>query len=108
MVSAISKIAPYSNFPRTFPLAMLLGIWFFGPLAIAVGGIPNGGTFLTLENMPQFFYLWAIFPFSTFVMSTYSGSLGGVILVTLTLLITASVKASNKSSNSDAASSAGS
>jgi hypothetical protein len=67
---------------------MLLGIWSLGPLGIAIPGQFNGGSFLDPDNIGSFFTMWAIFPVSTFIMSTYSGSLGGVLLVTILLLIT--------------------
>lgn len=67
-------------------LWMLLGIWVLGPLFVAIGAIPHGGTFLDSDHLTEFFLLWLAFPLSTFVMSTYSGSLGGVLLVTFALL----------------------
>lgn len=68
---------------------MLLGIWMFGPLAIAIGTIPTGAKFLETGQIGGFFMMWAAFPVSTFMMSTYSGSLGGLVLSTLLLLIAA-------------------
>ena len=68
---------------------MLLGIWALGPIGIAIPGQFNGGSFLDVDKIDTFLMLWAIFPASTFIMSTYSGSLGGVILVTVSLLIVA-------------------
>ena len=79
----------YKRSPASFPLLMLLGIWIFGPLAMAVGVIPAGGKFLTAEALPSFLSLWAVSPLSTWAMSLYSGSLGGIVIVTLTLLIAA-------------------
>jgi len=66
---------------------MLLGIWAIGPLAIAATMQVLGGKFLDVENIQSFFMLWAFFPATTFMMSTYSGSLGGLILTTVMLLI---------------------
>lgn len=68
--------ARYGNCPKAFPLFMLLGIWALGPLAIAVTMQFLGGTFLDIEKLQGFFMLWAAFPATTFIMSTYSGSLG--------------------------------
>jgi hypothetical protein len=79
----------FPQHPRAVPLYMLLGIWIMGPLGIAIGMIPAGATFLNTENIGEFLGLWLMFPVSTFVMSTYSGSLGGVILVTLALVVCA-------------------
>jgi hypothetical protein len=76
----------HSNHYIAMPLLMLLGAWFFGPPAIAVSTIPHGATFLHTENLKSFFLLWASFPLTTYMMSAYSGSLGGVILATIYLL----------------------
>ena len=76
---------------RSLALLMLLGVWLIGPLGIAVGMIPSGGTFLTGAGISHFLALWVMFPVTTFVLSTYSGSLGGVILVTLALCIAAAL-----------------
>jgi hypothetical protein len=70
---------------RAVPLWMLFGIWALGPLGIAVGMIPLGGTFLTADHIRGFLLVWLLFPLATFTMSTYSGSLGGVMLVTVVL-----------------------
>jgi len=100
------KHPKFYNYPKAFPLLMLLGIWSLGPLGIAIPGQFNGGSFLDPDQINTFFTMWAIFPVSTFIMSTYSGSLGGVILVTILLLIISSVasakyKTSNKALQSD-------
>jgi hypothetical protein len=78
------------------PLSMLLGIWMVGPVFIAIGAQPHGGTFLSPANIHDFHELWAHFGVSTFVMSTYSGSLGGVTLISLILLITAIIQLKRK------------
>lgn len=91
-----SRRLSHSRFRVGLPLFMLLGIWMLGPLALAVGTIPSGGTFLEPEKLGGFFMLWAMFPLSTFIMSTYSGSLGGVGLATLVLLVAAAVSASRR------------
>ena len=75
------------------PISMLLGIWMIGPVAIAVSVQSHGGTFLSPTSITDFIRLWAIFPASTFIMSTYSGSLGGVALITLALLLIAVIQA---------------
>lgn len=75
------------QFAIGLPLFMILGIWLFGPLGIAIGAIPGGGTFLESANLKDFFALWAIFPLSTFMMSTYGGSMAGLFLTTIMLII---------------------
>jgi hypothetical protein len=42
-----------------------------------------------MANIDTFFFMWLNFLVSTFIMSTYSGSLGGIILITISLLIIA-------------------
>jgi hypothetical protein len=74
------------------PMFMLLGIWALGPIAIAIGAIPTGGTFLERANLAGFLAIWAIFPISTWMMATYSGSLGGLGLATLSLLLAARIQ----------------
>ena len=83
-----TRYAPYS---KGFPLFMLLGIWALGPLAIAVTMQAQGGKFLDVDNIQGFFMLWAAFPATTFMMSTYSGSLGGLIITTIMLFLLAIV-----------------
>lgn len=82
----LSKSQRFSGHRVGLPLFMLIGIWMFGPLAIAIGGIPNGGSFLHAENLINFMTLWAMFPITTFMMSTYSGSLGGFVVATVVLV----------------------
>src|SRR5438132_13279330 len=58
------------------PISMLLGIWAIGPLALAVGMLAAGGKFLDPGSRVEFLKLWTVFPLATFIMATYSGSLG--------------------------------
>jgi hypothetical protein len=85
----LSRKVPHSGYPVGLPLSMLLGIWMLGPLAMAIGTLPSGGTFLEPDQLESFLVIWAAFPMTTFMMATYSGSLGGVGLATLTLVIAA-------------------
>ena len=87
----LARKAEYHEHRRSLAWLMLIGVWVFGPLGIAIGGATLGGTFLSPENITQFYILWSMFPATTFMMSTYSGSLGGVLLVTILLCITASL-----------------
>ena len=72
-------------------LFMLLGIWMFGPLGVGLASQAKGGTFLNAGNISDFLMLWAMFPITTIMMSTYSGSLGGVYLATILFVIYAVV-----------------
>jgi len=96
----LSRRPSHAQFRVGLPMFMLLGIWLLGPLAIAIGMVPAGGKFLEPEQLSGFLMLWAMFPIATFTMSTYSGSLGGVGLVTLILLLAAAISgARGKTSN---------
>jgi|WetSurMetagenome_2_1015567.scaffolds.fasta_scaffold277986_2 hypothetical protein len=71
-------------------LCALLGVWLWGPTAMLIGGPLSGGTlFSSCRDLLQFLYIWLAFPLSTWVMSTYSGSLGGVALITIALIVRA-------------------
>jgi len=96
----LSRRPAHSRFPAGLPLFMLLGIWMLGPLAIAIGALPVGGKFLQIEQLGSFLMLWAMFPISTFIMSTYSGSLGGIGLATLVLLVAAVVSSVRRKASS--------
>ncbi|BAF72446.1 hypothetical protein [Sulfurovum sp. NBC37-1] len=90
----------FYHYPKVYPLFMLLGIWATGPVAIAISMQFKGGTFFEM-GLESFLIMWISFPVSTFIMSTYSGDLGGVIIVSLALLKASSIaskkyKASNK------------
>jgi hypothetical protein len=80
----------HARHPLGLPLFMLLGIWLLGPLAIAIGVQPHGGTFLSSGNIKEFLKMAAYWPASTFMMSTYSGSLGGLIITTVIMIVAAS------------------
>ncbi|MCP4092445.1 MAG: hypothetical protein GY747_03260 [Planctomycetes bacterium] len=73
----------------SMPSCFLFGIWFFGPPAMflgqRLGGAPWGGDGL-LENIGWVFGTWAFFPFTTFMMSAYHGSMGGLFIISLLLL----------------------
>ncbi len=104
----IRRKPTHAKHPFGLPLFMLFGIWMFGPLAIAIGVIPHGGTFLESGHFQDFLYIWVIFPATTFMMATYSGSLGGLLLTSVLLIIFATVNgvkyiASKKSLKRDAA-----
>src|SRR5258708_508482 len=97
VLAAFSRLGAWgwiqTSSPAT-PVLMLLGIWALGPPAIAIGMIRGGATFLT--DVPAFLAVWAIFPLSTFVMSTYSGSLGGLLLTSAALTVLACVPSARR------------
>src|SRR5258706_5401351 len=76
----------FSGYPKGFPLVMLLGIWTVGPLAIAAAMQPLGGRLLNPDQVQHLLVLWAMFPASTYIMATYSGSLLGLLIASFILL----------------------
>lgn len=90
---------PHVRYAVGLPLCMLLGIWMFGPLAMAVGMAPSGGRFLEAKQIDSFFKMWLLFPITTPMMATYSGSLGGLCLTSLWLLGSATLAVWRKACN---------
>jgi hypothetical protein len=90
MCSAIFSIYIKTNakqHPVGLPLMSLLGIWVLAPIAIAIEMIPIGGKFFEQGSVELLLQAMLFFPISTIHMSTYSGSLGGLMLVTILLPI---------------------
>ena len=69
------------------PSAILAGIWMMGPLAMFVGAAATGGGFVRETWWRELAMLTVMFPFTTFSFSTYDGSLYGVLLATVALLL---------------------
>lgn len=63
----------------------VLGIWLFGPLLMNVGFSFSGGGFAKSGGWQLAVLGTGLFPFFTFEMSTYDGTLFAVILVTALL-----------------------
>ena len=82
----------------TIALWMLLGIWVFGPLCTTIGATFGGGGFtqpggwhILLLGIPLFVPL-------TFTMSTYDGTLGALLVITLSFAIAGFVSLVRKGS----------
>ena len=69
------------------PLAVGLGVWVLGPLAMFVSAIPSGGGFAVQGGWVALPVLTALFPLTTFMMATYDGSLGGLVLGSVALVL---------------------
>jgi hypothetical protein len=67
---------------------MLTGIWVMGPIFL-VAGLEMGGGFGTFADLP-----WGMLvnPAATFVMATYQGSLGALLVVTVALPVLAYIR----------------
>lgn len=73
--------------PKVIAFFMLLGIWFFGPLGLAIGELPRGA----ILDVRGFLSLWAAFPLSTFMLATYNYSILSLMIATFMLMIFAVV-----------------
>jgi hypothetical protein len=69
--------------------SMLLGIWVLGPLAMAINTFFENGGFLSPDVWHSILFLTAIFPVSTFIGSTYAGTLFAVFLASFCLFFLA-------------------
>lgn len=70
-------------------LFLLLGIWLSGPLFMSINATFTGGGFATPEGWHVVKFGTLLFPIFTFSMSAYDGTLFGLLLVTLLLILTA-------------------
>ena len=66
-------------------LSALLGIWLFGPLMMSVGATASGGGFSQPNGWQLVLMGTCLFPVFTFMMSTYDGTLGALLLTTALL-----------------------
>ena len=67
----------------------VLGVWLFGPLMILISESFAGGGFAKPDAWQLLGLGTAFFPVFTFMMSTYDGTLGAVLLATLCLPVLA-------------------
>lgn len=73
---------------RTFiPLAVCLGLWVSGPAAMLTGATATGGGFAKPDAWTTLALFTALFPVVTFSMSAYDGSLFGVLITSVALLV---------------------
>jgi hypothetical protein len=75
---------------KAIAIRMLLGIWLLGGLCMTVGASFSGGGFAGLNGVRGTAIVigMSLLPIYTFIMATYDGSLGALLLVTA-LLFTA-------------------
>jgi hypothetical protein len=66
-------------------LFALLGIWLFGPLMMSVSGTFSGGGISQPDGWHFILIGTCLFPMFTFIMSTYDGTLGALLLTTALL-----------------------
>jgi hypothetical protein len=77
---AAGRIQKARKGARFAPLAVGLGVWGLGPLAMSVSAMFSGGGFVMQGAWVALLALTALFPLTTFMMATYDGSLGGLLL----------------------------
>jgi hypothetical protein len=70
-------------------LPMIAGVWLLGGLFMTVGASFSGGGFMGPEGSrgAVLMMLLSLFPMYTFIMATYDGSLGALLLVTVVALL---------------------
>jgi hypothetical protein len=69
--------------------AAVLGVWLFGPLMMSIGAGIRGGRFFHPEWSQEIVLGTFLFPLTTWVLSTYDGTLFALIIVTVGLPLTA-------------------
>ena len=74
---------------RLSPILAILGIWLFGPLCVSTEWIFSGGGLARADGLLLVAMGTVFFPVFTFIMSTYDGTLGAVLIKTVGLLIRA-------------------
>jgi ABC-type cobalt transport system substrate-binding protein len=72
------------------PILMLVGVWLFGPIYVLIFNQFSSEKAMSLNELasPGTWH-----PMSTFIISTYSGALAALLLVTVVLLGTAIIAA---------------
>ncbi len=89
---SLRRIAAHRDY-RALGIAMMLGVWFLGGLfmiaiATAAGGFAGPNRIGTVFM----FLLFSWFPPLTWIMATYDGSLGALVIVTLGVLLFWSIR----------------
>ncbi len=71
--------------PSRIGFPMLAGVWLLGGLFMTVGASFSGGSFMSPDGArgAVLMTLLSLFPMYTFIMATYDGSLGALLLVTV-------------------------
>lgn len=86
-----SRLRAASFTRSSVALSMLLGIWFFGPLCSTTSATFSGAGFLSSVSWPALISAFVLFVPYTFIMSTYDGTLGALVIVTGLFLMVAAV-----------------
>lgn len=73
----------------TISFSFLLGVWLLGPFFMTINASFTGGGFSRPDGWHLVQLGTLLFPVFTFIMATYDGSLFGLLLATLLLILTA-------------------
>ena len=68
-------------------LSAVLGIWLLGPLMLLISATFSGGGFSKPAGWQTLLLMTRWFPAFTFMMSTYDGTMGALLLITVLLPI---------------------
>jgi hypothetical protein len=79
------KIRRTSKDKLTFALFAVLGIWLFGPVMMSVSASNSGGGFSRPDGLHFVLVGSCVFPVFTFIMSTYDGTLGALLITSVLL-----------------------
>lgn len=85
VVAIVWKRRPHTENRLLKALFALVGIWLLGPLMMTVGATFSGGGFSQPDGWPGMLMGTILFPVFTFMMSTYDGTLGALLLITALL-----------------------
>ena len=83
-VRTMTRLALPQRLPASGPFLMLTGIWLMGPLYSL---IINRLYIKAAMGLGETLFHMALFPLSTLIIATYSGALGGLIIVSVYLVI---------------------
>lgn len=89
LVAVYFVIRRYAKPDKQAPsIALFLGIgvWLLGPLCMMFAWTFVGGGFAKMEGV-GYMLLCSVFPPGTFMMSTYDGSLGALVLVSILVVV---------------------
>jgi hypothetical protein len=86
-VALARRVATSSRLHAVSPLLVLLGLWLLGPVAMLGSATASGGGFAQPGGCGAVALATATFPLTTPMLATYDGSLGGVALASLLLVL---------------------
>jgi hypothetical protein len=85
------KVRGFKDHHSLTIISSVMGIWVTGPLFMMIGSSFSGGGFLQLDGFfSQLSFIitcTALFPICTFMMSTYDGTLGALLITSALLPI---------------------